>query len=252
MKHSPVNRGFSLLELMVAVAVFLLIAGAAFALLSLAQQRSRIESQALDSLQEGRLGLDQIIRDASAAGYPPKGIFSATPAAQFVASTPFAWSPNYPNTPCVIGPLGTGCTTPSAFDLIVETDIDPQNRNGVEWVRYQLQGTTLFRGVVAPKVAGADPAAATQAALLPYVRNVMNNASAAQMDLIRASYPTMFPGGAAVPVFTYTYEAAAAPNNTPVNIREVNVTLIVMAAEQDPRTGQPRVVTLTGRALRIN
>ncbi len=252
MKHSRITqRGFTLLELMVAVAVFLLIAGAAFALLSLAQQRSRIESQTLDSLQEGRLGLDQIVRDVSAAGYPPKGLFSATPAAQLVASAPFAWSPGYPNTPCVIGPLGTGCTTPSAFDLIVETDVDPQNQNGVEWVRYQLQGTTLFRGVTS-KVTGADPAAATQAVLLPYVQNVMNNASAAQMALIQASYPTMFPGGAAVPVFTYTYDAAAAPNNTPVNIREVNVTLIVMAAEQDPRTGQPRVVTLTGRGLRIN
>ena len=41
------------------------------------------------------------------------------------------------------------CTTPGDFDLIMESDIDPQNNNGVEWIRYQLPAgtTTLLRGV---------------------------------------------------------------------------------------------------------
>jgi len=103
---------------------------------------------------------------------------------------------------------------------------------------------------VATKAAGADPAATTLAVLVPYVENVMNNATPAQMNLIRAAYPTMFPGNVAVPIFNYNFDPGQP--NTPPNIRDVNITLIVMAAEPDPRTAQPRVVTLTGRARRIN
>ena len=242
------QRGFSLLELMVAVVVFTVIVGAVVALLTASQQRYKMESEFLDSFQTARLAMDQIARDVHSAGYPPSNSFSPAAAAanpQRVA-TPFAWTPNYPATPCTVG---GGCTVPGPFDLIGETDLDPENNNGVEWVRYQLQGTTLFRGV-ATKTVGADPAAATQATLVPYVDNVVNNAPAAQMNFIRTYYPTMFPGSNPVPIFTYTFDPGT-PSQPP-NIREVNITLIVLAPQPDPRTGQPRVATLTGLVRRIN
>jgi len=134
--------------------------------------------------------------------------------------------------------------------LIIETDIDPQNGNGVEWVRYVLQGTTLMRAVL-QKVAGADPATTTQPALLPFVNNVMNNAPQAQINQLRTIYPALFPGGQPVPVFSYTFDPAG-PANAPNKIRELNIVLIVMAAVPDPQTGQPRVITLTGRVRRVN
>ena len=67
-----VNRqqGFSLLEMMVSVAIFTILCGAAFGLLGVSQKRQRTESLVLDSFQEARLGLDQIVRDANDAGYP--------------------------------------------------------------------------------------------------------------------------------------------------------------------------------------
>ena len=140
------QRGFTLLELLVAAAVFLIIAGATLGLLGMAQQRYQADSRILASFQEARLGIDQIVRDVSDAGYPPKNHFSVLPAANLYAATPFAWSSGYPATPCLIGAT---CTTPADFDLIVETDIDPPSNNGVEWVRYQLPAgtTTLLRGV---------------------------------------------------------------------------------------------------------
>jgi hypothetical protein len=90
----------------------------------------------------------------------------------------------------------------------VEGDVDG---SGVKWIRYQLVGTTLMRGI-APKVSGADPVNATVPVMLPYVQNVMNNAvgvPGVQIAQIKAipAYASMFPGGNPVPVFQYTCDA---------------------------------------------
>lgn len=252
------QRGLSLLEMMIAVFVFTLIAGAAFELLNVSQKRFKMESQLLDSFQSARLAMDQLIRDVHTAGYPP---ISSLPCALAQANPtrvayPFAWNSGYvdptcpPPSPPAGCTVGNTCTSPADFDLIIETDVDPENANGVEWVRYRLQGTTLFRGVAA-KVAGQSPALATQAVMLPYVENVVNNAPASLMNQIRTWYPNMFPGNTPAPVFRYVFDSASVPR-VPQNIREVNITLIVMAPEPDPRTRQLRLATLTGLARRIN
>jgi hypothetical protein len=59
----------------------------------------------------------------------------------------------------------------------------------------------------------------------------------------------MFPGNNPVPLFTYVYDGAA---QEPENIRQVNINLIVQASSPDPKTGQVRVVSLTGQSRRIN
>jgi prepilin-type N-terminal cleavage/methylation domain-containing protein len=265
------QAGFTLIELMVALGIFLVISAVAFSLLGISQQRYLAESQVTNSFQDARLALDEIVRDVNTAGFPPASQFSAPPTADLYASAPFAWSPGYPATPCQIGTAGGGtCTTgpggstPGDFDLIVETNINPQDPNSkVQWIRYQLQGTTLFRGMV-QKVVGGDPDAATSTpgVMAPYVQNVMNNASAAQIAQFQASYPGMFPGGTAVPVFSYTCDTPTGPypcldplaagNNLPVNIRDVAITLIVQAPSLDQQTGRPVLVQLNGRARRIN
>ena len=253
------QSGFTLLELLVASASFLAVAGTAFALLGTAQLRFHTDSRVLSAFQEARLGLDQIVRDVNDAGYPPKNHFGVLPPANFYAVSPIAWSPSYPGTPCMIG---VTCASPGDFDLIVETDIDPQNSNGLEWVRYQLPAgtSTLLRGVVSKGI--GDPIAATSAAgvMVPYVTNVMNNAGGAQIAAIQAQYPSMFPGGVPVPVFSYTCETggatplscpAAAGFNTPANILDVEITLIVQAGT-DAQTGRLRLVELHGRGRRLN
>jgi len=255
--------GFSLLELMVATAIFLVVCGAAFGLLMECQRAYSTQSQLLNSFQEARLGLDQIVRDVNIAGYPSPGQFADAPndPSNF-AETPVAWVPGYRpgppgtvQTPCLIG--GAGCTTPADFDLIVETNVDPLNDQDVEWVRYQLQGTTLFRGI-AEKSTGADPDATTLAALVPFVQNVMNNATD-QIAGFRLAYPSMFPGGRPVPIFRYFCGApggipCSAPggNNAPANIRDIEVTLIVASPQVDATTGKPRLVVLNGRGHLVN
>jgi prepilin-type N-terminal cleavage/methylation domain-containing protein len=251
------QRGFTLVELLVALGIFLVVTGAAFTLLGSSQKHSQTESQVLTSFQEARLGLDQIVRDVNDAGYPPPTFFqSAYP--YLSASAPFAWSPGYMvPSPCQIG--GT-CSTPGDFDIIIETNPNPQDATSqVQWIRYQLQGTTLMRGMAAKDA--SDPAMATTAAgvLAPFVQNVINNASPAQIALYQVSYPAMFPSGP-VPIFSYTCDTGtlplacpiAGPANAPANIREVIVTLIVAAPAPDATTGVPRIVQLTGRGRRVN
>jgi len=252
--------GFTVMELLIATAIFLVICGAMFSLLQLSQQKYSSETQLSGAFQETRLAIDQIVRDFNVSGYPPRILFSALPAdpSQYVVS-PVAWSPNYVVSVCFIGTGGGGtCATPGDFDLIVETNLG--NGAGVSWIRYQLIGTTLFRAVV-PKTAG-DPAAATSAAgvMVPFLTNVMNNPPAAQMAQIVASYPGMFPGSVAQPVFKYTCDTstglqpcpAAGSDGVPNNIRDVDVNLIVMTRQPDMQTNLPKLVELNGRGHRVN
>src|SRR5229473_3237947 len=158
------QRGFTLIELLTALGIFLIVCGAAFTLLGSSQQRYQTESQVLTSFQEARLALDQIVRDVNDSGYPPPTYNDGVPADS--ASSPFAWSQSagYPNTSCQIATGGGGnCTTatvnntsPGDFDLIIETNPTPLTSLSVSWIRYQLLGTTLYRGT-AQKVSNGDP-----------------------------------------------------------------------------------------------
>src|SRR6267378_2544243 len=270
MKSAASNRrqpGFTLIELLVALGIFLLITGAAFTLLGSSQKHYQTESQVLTSFQEARLGLDQMVRDVNDAGYPPPTFFSSSFPMQS-ASFPFGWSPGYTvPTPCQIGTGGGGtCFTPGDFDIIIETNPNPQDSGSqVEWIRYQLQGTTLMRGV-ALKQSGHDPAVDTAAFFVPFVQNVVNNSPTLQIGQFQlsAAYPNVFPSGNPVPIFTYTCDtpttalppptlcSAALADNSPANIRDVAITLIVASPLPDATTGQPLLVQLTARGHRLN
>jgi prepilin-type N-terminal cleavage/methylation domain-containing protein len=255
------QRGFTLIELLVALGIFLLVTGAAFTLLGSSQQRYQTESQVLTSFQEARLGLDQMVRDINDSGYPPPSFNDGNTA--HYASTPFAWSPNYLTTVCAVGSV---CSTPGIFDIIIETNPNPQDASSqVKWIRYQLQTTTLYRGV-ADKVIGHDPAIDTSAAgvLVPFVQNVVNNVCLPQIPTCQTAYPGLFPSGSPVPIFTYICDtptapqspaplcSSAGPDNSPANIRDVTITLIVAAPLPDATNGLPRLVMLNGRGRRIN
>ncbi|MGB2677893.1 MAG: prepilin-type N-terminal cleavage/methylation domain-containing protein [Candidatus Acidiferrum sp.] len=250
-------RGFSLVELMVAMAIFLIICAAMFELLQLSQEKYASENQLSGTFQEARLAIDQIARDVNDSGYPSLGMFSNIPTnvAAYVSS-PVAWSPNYPTSSCQVGTAGGGtCLTPGDFDLILETTV-----NGtVSWIRYQLQGTTLNRAVV-PKT-GGDPWGPTSApgVMVPFLTNVMNNATG-QLAQITATYPSMFPNGLPVPIFQYTCDTSASQtpcpiagaSNSPMNVRDVDITLIVMTQQPDMQTHTLKLVELNGRGHRSN
>ena len=281
MKPAQLNkleeRGFTLIELLTALAIFLIITGAAFTLLTSSQKRYQTESQVLTSFQEARLGLDQMVRDINDAGFPPPTYKYPVSSFKFnyLTSAPFAWSlgASYPTTPCAINTCTTstaGDYAPGDFDIIIETNpnynpSDPLSQ--VQWIRYQLQGTTLMRGI-ANKVSGDDPDADTAPTMVPFVQNVVNNSHSLVIGTseLSASYPTVFSSGA-VPIFQYTCDNPAVPqfpipptvpcglagsDDSPANIRDVIITLIVAAPLPDATTGKPRLVQLEGRGRRVN
>jgi prepilin-type N-terminal cleavage/methylation domain-containing protein len=250
-------RGFTILELMVAMAIFLVICGAMFSLLELSQQRYSSETQMSGSFQEARLGIDQIVRDINMSGYPSAGMLSNTSNPNTYAISPFAWEPGYTSTPATPCQVGLTCNpTPGEFDVIVETNIG----SGVSWIRYQLIGTTLYRTVVA-KTAGADPVAATSVptAMTPFVENVMNNVPDPLLSQITAQYPSMFPIGP-VPIFQYTCATPSGSTactlatgyNAPQNISDVDIVLIVKTPQTDAQTHALQLMELTGRGHRSN
>jgi len=258
-------QGFTVLELLVSMGIFMVICAAMFELLELSQKRYTSESQLSGAFQESRLAVDQIVRDFDVSGYPAKSMFSTLPSdSTKYAYSPVAWYPGNPTTTCLVGTAGSGtCTTPGDFDLILETDLG--TGTGVNWIRYQLIGTTLFRSVV-PKVGGNDQAATVTSAagvMVPFLTNVMNTAPNTHPELmsqIKASYPSMFLGGNSQPIFQYTCDTPIGPapcptagnSATPANIRDVDINLIVMTPQRDMQTQAIKLVQLTGRGQRVN
>jgi hypothetical protein len=123
-----------------------------------------------------------------------------------------------------------------------------------------------MRGVV-NKTVGDDPTLDTAAAgvLVPFVQNVVNNICLPQIPQCQTAYPGIF-GGGPVPIFNYTCDTPSSPqyplplcsslgpgpDNSPANIRDVAITLIVAAPLPDATTGAPRLVQLSGRGRRVN
>jgi len=253
----PRSHGITVLELMVAMAIFGVICAAMFGLLQLSQQRYSSESQLSGSFQEARLGVDQIVRDINVSGYPSLGMFSNPQSINSYAIAPFAWQPGYPSNPScqveITCALAAGAGGPSDFELVVETDLG--NGNGVSWIRYLLKETTLYRGVAA-KTAASDPLTAIPlASMTPFVENVMNNPADPLFTQIKQQYPAMYPLGA-VPIFQYTCNTPQGPQrcstspanyNTPKNISDVDVTLVVKTRLADAQTQLLQLMELTGR-----
>jgi prepilin-type N-terminal cleavage/methylation domain-containing protein len=267
-RHS--KDGFTLLELLIATAIFMVICAAMFSLLELSQQKYASETQMSGSFQEARLGMDQLVRDVNISGYPSLGVFSNPPNTASYAVAPFAWNPGYASTTCQV-PCSV---SPTDKDLIVETNFGiPSQGSPVSWIHYQLQqntgtGTwggqtwTLYRGVVT-KTVGADPYGATTATgvMTPLVNNVIYNPSGALLSQISTDYPTIFPGGVQPPLFSYTCSTpsgpqpcatAPVPYNTPQYISDVDITLVVMTPYADMQTQAVKLIELTGRGHRSN
>jgi|SRR5688572_25663449 len=64
------TRGFSMIELMIAMVILMIVVGGIFGVIDVVNQRSRTEQAKLDMFQEAREFMDQMSRDLHQAGYP--------------------------------------------------------------------------------------------------------------------------------------------------------------------------------------
>src|SRR5689334_2874064 len=81
--------GFTLLELLLVIAILSIIIGAVFSQLNSAQQRLSTEETRLDSFQQARDFVDQFFRDVNQVGTPNVNMFDTTQ----------TFSPSLTNTP---------------------------------------------------------------------------------------------------------------------------------------------------------
>ena len=254
------ERGFTILEMLMAMAIFLIICAAMFELLNLSQKKYSSETQLTAAYQDARLALDQIVRDVNASGFPPADLFSVLPSTspQKYVSSPVAWSPNYPGTACQIGMTCT-IAGPGDYDLIIETRLSTDTF--VSWIWYHLDASSLtLQRVVVQKTNGDPYSALLSGMKVGFLANVVNDAPPTQLAQIAANYPSMFPGNQPQPIFQYSCDTPsgtmpcplAGVYNSPQNIRDVDVTLIVMTPQRDMQTQSLKLVELNGRGHRVN
>ncbi|HKS75467.1 MAG TPA: prepilin-type N-terminal cleavage/methylation domain-containing protein [Terriglobales bacterium] len=80
-------KGFSLMEMVVALALLTIVLAVALSAVSQLQQRNSGESYKVDTVQETRDFIDQMVHDVHDVGYPPRRVKASNPACATDANT---------------------------------------------------------------------------------------------------------------------------------------------------------------------
>ena len=135
------ERGFSLIEVMIATAIAAVVTTSAMQLLTSTTRNYSRQQNQNDVVWQGRAAIDLMVRELRMAGYPAQsnyaGTSGVTPATSNLAALPFM--------------------TTTATNTVFEADLDGDGV--VERVEYRLNGTTLERSDV-PKNSDGSVAAA--------------------------------------------------------------------------------------------
>ena len=221
-RTNALQRGFSLLELMVTMAILTIVIGVVTEGMNTMQARNAVETTKVDVTQESRQFMDQIINDIHQAGFPRITLFDPATLAASGTTTACASDNN----------VACGLLSMSSTQVKFEGDVDG---TGVSVVTLNLVvpnsgcPCTIQRGTV-PKSVGGTPAYYTE------VNNVMNQNIFTAYDNLGNSVT--------LPISTQAY-------NNSYDIQAIGVTLYVRAAQPDPKTGSYPSVTMA-TTVKIN
>ena len=216
------DRGSSLFELMVVVALLFVTMGAIFELFGLALQRSSAEQSKIDMVQQAREFMDQISQDLRQTGYPnirtyvSSGILTASPVANDVR-------------------LAVGLVKVDSGELWIEGDVD--GTGTVSVVRYYLDTSTengcpCLKRSQLPKIQGDPLSGQTTPEYQLEVQNVRNSEVFSAFTWGSTGVPVTLPVD-----FTNSGSSIA-------TIDTIKVVLTLETAVPDSRTRQKPINTL--------
>src|SRR5437899_10837154 len=136
------QHGFSMIEMLIAVAIMAIVSAGILAQMDIAQQRGYSEQVKLDNFQEARDFVDQFFRDINQIGYPNSRLvdpasLSWTPGlvTQTSASMTYTWaSPYIPDNRLAIGLV-------SISNDAIQFEGDMNGNGAVQTVIYQINGS---------------------------------------------------------------------------------------------------------------
>ena len=229
------QSGFSLIELMIALFLMSIVIAIAVQQIADVEQRSSAEQTKVDTLQEGREFMDQIVRDLHETGYPSIRQFDTSS-----FSSPALASPAYNDQR-----LATGIIKLAPNELQLEGDVDGSGRVSTVDYLYSSSGNgcpCLQRSQVLKSVGGTNFSTAVQ--------GVQNAATTA--DPIFVAYES---NGTLV---NSADLSSSANQQLLANLKTVQVTLKLKSpildskTKQFPETSLASTVTLVNCSLAAN
>lgn len=252
------ERGFSLLEMMIVVAIMTVVMGGIFSIMNSAQKRYSVEDTKLDLQQESREFLDQVIRDLHQAGFPNGRMYQVAPSSGANSDK-----------------VAVGLVRVSHSDIVFEGDVDGDGTVNV--VRYQLEPVsgqcpcTLKRSQV-NKVDGSAPDD-QPTAFSAEVQRVLNSYGAGNTPLVisgntmGAANDTLYASFKTAPVFEFYDQngviVSGIPNDLSVantgngalmlaSVRSVRVTINTFATTIDQVNRNYPALSMTSSARIAN
>jgi type II secretory pathway pseudopilin PulG len=247
-KHAA---GFSLLELLLVVAILVVVMGVIMRGLNEMQQRTTAESSKVDTVQQTRDFIDQMVRDVHNVGYPPPIVMS-------------------PPVPCT-GNAGVSCGIIYFSPTKIQYEGDLDGRGTVYQVTMELVPPPGSNSCPCILRRGAlDKASALAGTPLIYfteVNGVLNSGNGAGGSV----YPVSLPGGGSYasyanadvfdayfddgnrfqsPTATYSCDEVSAPLSC-AGIRSLQISANVTSRFADPKTNMYPVYSITSKA-RLN
>ncbi|MCI0623896.1 MAG: prepilin-type N-terminal cleavage/methylation domain-containing protein [Acidobacteria bacterium] len=141
---TPTQHGFSLLELLIVLAVFSFIVGGIFSNLSQSQVRYQFEQEVAEVQQAARNAVDIMEREIKLAGFPKPTYYDSA----------LNW------TSANSERVAAGFITINATNVIFEADVEEDGI--VDLVEYRLNNGTLERSAQDKPAGGGTPAAVYQ------------------------------------------------------------------------------------------
>lgn len=260
------QSGFSVIEILVAVALLMAVLGVVVKGMGDVQRRNYAETSNVDAVQDSRDFIDQMVRDIHGVGFPPPRVVTQAANAfctdnNGVVNAPVRMNPN----------IACGITSFSTTNITYEADLDGTGTVSVIFLNL-VPGTNtntcpciLQRGVVTKTAWVANPALVPQ--FFTTVNGVLNSGNGNNAAIIPAvltgpgnyaAYTTAdvfdaYDSGATLITAACRMSIPGNPGTVPDcnQIRSLQITVNVVPAFADPTTRQFRVFSITSKA-RIN